>query len=928
MNESVFENAIANFEREFANGHAPLIERYVDTTDVNSQELFAELLHTELELKIRDGQSARVEAYAERFPQIRTQSKLYQELIYTEFRIRQLYEPGLSLEEYQKRFPDEFPGLVSQFSAQISTSPGAGATIAEAPHKPLTFSDSNSRFRKLRLHQQGGLGNVWKAIDSELNRVVAIKEIKSKYAMSTTHRARFAREIIVSSRLQHPGIVSIYGLGYLTDGTPYFAMQYVNGSTLESAILSLDKDTPHHLRIRDSVNFRRLLQHFLDICNTVHYAHTQGVIHRDLKPANVMIGEFGETFVVDWGLAKLTQESGTQEDKRQNEPTSYQFMVQESLNGGSIDGAMIGSPGFMSPEQISGAIEYIGVESDVYSLGAILLSLISSGQQPDTRSNSFEKSAATFKLDLIKPELRPLASICAKAMSAAPANRYPSAKELGEDVERFVLDEHVTAHSESTVEAISRFSRRNRSFINATLAALAVVSLTATTAAVWINSARSDAIAAKFAESEQRKKVEIALASEQSRTRQLTETVGVFADLFAGSDDSELACNLNQVTLQQAIDQIKDRVNEYEDPIVRAFLHAVIARNNKAKGSYNISVDNFKQSLDLLEQQNIKDSDPLYVDVLNGLCSVEAASGNFDRALEIADQILQLCQEHPSELQEAKFKILLVEIPVLLRFQKQNEAKSKMETALAIADKIYSGDKTSNNYLWGQYTHATILRLSGETEPALQKLKHVIAVHQEKDIVHPLSISSRAQIAELLFTDDKKQAAENMVAQALTDAQSLMGVNHPDTMKLQSFLGTMLAMQDDDEKRLRGIELLESTRNWQLKAFANQSYSAIGTTCMLSKVYLEQGSPDSLRNVVNISQEVLQKIEADMKGKQRPVQLMYSLHTLMASAYEKLGNNSAAAATLEHAIQYSILLNGESSVATTKLRERKNKLSD
>src|SRR5262245_37200576 len=187
-----------------------------------------------------------------------------------------------------------------------------------ATRAPSTIDYPNTgacRYVPLRPHARGGLGEVLVAEDTELHREVALKEIQARHADDPASRGRFLLEGEITGRLEHPGIVPVYGLGTHADGRPFYAMRFIKGDNLKQAIAQFhrrDQAAPADQGPSKrggaefaSLEFRRLLRRFVDVCNAVAYAHSRGVLHRDLKPGNVMLGEFGETLVVDWGLAKV-----------------------------------------------------------------------------------------------------------------------------------------------------------------------------------------------------------------------------------------------------------------------------------------------------------------------------------------------------------------------------------------------------------------------------------------------------------------------------------------------------------------------------------------------------------------------------------------------------------------------------------------------
>src|SRR3954453_15064457 len=169
-----------------------------------------------------------------------------------------------------------------------------------------TATSDGQRFRVLRPHAQGGLGAVFVALDGELNREVALKQILEHHADDPASRTRFLIEAEITGGLEHPGIVPIYGLGHYGDGRPYYAMRFIRGDSLQEAIRRFhEAEKPGRDPGQRALELRQLLGRFMDVCNAIAYAHSRGVLHRDLKPGNVMLGEYGETLVVDWGLAKV-----------------------------------------------------------------------------------------------------------------------------------------------------------------------------------------------------------------------------------------------------------------------------------------------------------------------------------------------------------------------------------------------------------------------------------------------------------------------------------------------------------------------------------------------------------------------------------------------------------------------------------------------
>src|SRR2546421_4044264 len=268
---------------------------------------------------------------------------------------------------------------------------------------------AGTRYRAVRFLARGGMGTVWLAEDGVLGRVVALKILELDTA-SGELAARLLREAMVLAHLEHPGIVPIHDAGTLPDGKPFYCMKYVQGQTLGQ---NLPATLPERLR---------LLQR---IAEPLAFAHSRGIIHRDLKPGNIMVGAFGEVLIMDWGLAKIT--TITQDGLRQSDTSVSASDRRPWPSETSSDevpptshGRILGTPGYMSPEQARGDSGRIDERADVYALGAILRFMMV--------ARHGEKEAGQAL------KLKPLHAIYEKAMAADPARRYSSVQELSDDV--------------------------------------------------------------------------------------------------------------------------------------------------------------------------------------------------------------------------------------------------------------------------------------------------------------------------------------------------------------------------------------------------------------------------------------------------------------------------------------------------------------
>ena len=317
-----------------------------------------------------------------------------------------------------------------------------GSTMDGDPDRTFSYAVGSAttegqRFRVLRPHAKGGLGAVFVALDSELNREVALKQILDHHADDPTSRTRFVLEAEITGGLEHPGIVPVYGLGRYSDGR--LIMRCASSAEIASRMRSPPSTpTPPSgpTRGQRSLALRTLLRRFVDVCNAIDYAHTRGVIHRDIKPANVILGKHGETLVVDWGLAKPlgASDPGAASEERALLPSS------SSGSAETLPGSALGTPAYMSPEQARGELDRLSPRSDVYSLGATLYCVLT-GQPPAVSDDIGEVLRAAQRAEFPLPRRidssidRPLEAICLKAMALDPHDRYESSQALADDVD-------------------------------------------------------------------------------------------------------------------------------------------------------------------------------------------------------------------------------------------------------------------------------------------------------------------------------------------------------------------------------------------------------------------------------------------------------------------------------------------------------------
>jgi serine/threonine protein kinase len=529
-------------------------------------------------------------------------------------------------------------------------SSGHGATeIGEADRTATygvgTATTDGQRFRVLRPHASGGLGTVFVALDAELNREVALKEIVARHADDPESRRRFLMEAEITGGLEHPGIVPVYGLGMYADGRPYYAMRFVRGDSLKEAIerfhadLALARDPG-----RRSLELRNLLGRFVDVCNAIEYAHSRGVLHRDIKPGNVIVGKHGETLVVDWGLAKpmgKSEKSGAGAERT---------LLPSSASGSAetLPGSALGTPAYMSPEQAAGELDRLGPRSDVYSLGATLYCLLT-GKPPFEgdvakvlRKVGRGEFARPRQLD---PDINPaLEAICLKAMATRSEDRYPSARALADDVERWEADEPVSAYRAPAHERLARWARKHRTgvAIGAGLLQTAVVVLAVITVLLGQSRARID---------RERRVAETARARAQAIN-------GFLLNDLLGQVDPELNPAGTDLTVRQLLDRAAKSIatsgSIASEPAVEGAIRSTIGNMYLELGRYPEAVEQLNRAVNLLyvngapvEDRIFAQNRAAWAEAMRGTLDADAATRMFK------ESETRLGREHPETVYAA-----------------------------------------------------------------------------------------------------------------------------------------------------------------------------------------------------------------------------------------------------------------------------------
>jgi tetratricopeptide (TPR) repeat protein len=684
--------------------------------------------------------------------------------------------------------------------AYVRPATGPARAGHTAPYAVDTATAGVQRFRVLRPYARGGLGAVFVALDSELNREVALKQILDHHADDPASRTRFLVEAEITGGLEHPGIVPVYGLGTYGDGRPYYAMRFIRGDSLGDAIGRFHADAaPRAEPGRRSLELRKLLRRFLDVCNAIEYAHSRGVVHRDIKPGNVIVGKHGETLVVDWGLAKpLGKVDAAHDDgERTLVPTSA------SGSAETLPGSVLGTPTFMSPEQAAGDLDQLGVRSDVYSLGATLYCVLT-GKAP------FDGKVADVLDDVQRGRFRPpraldpsidraLEVICLKAMATRPENRYASCRALADDIERWMADEAVAAWKEPWTRTLIRWLARHRTGVTGAAAALlaAVFGLGAvlvvqTEANRLLEGKNQDLRASNAELDRQRMRAMTAEGEARKRADELQEVSKFQSQMLAQLDPAEAGLRLTA--------DVKAR---FEDALAKAGLpDDERARQAEAFTSHWSRVNATDAALELIDGAILKPAvkavdnqfrdQPLVDSALRhtlgelyqGLGLYQDAKPLLEGALATRERVLG--DAHRDTLSS------MTQLGNLLKEQSQyTEAVTYYRRVLDTSRRVFGeADELTLETLGTMGTALVELDKTDEAAPyqreSLDGLRRLKGDDDEK------TLTAMIQMGYLLRKQGKFGDAETLLRQVLETRRRILGADHRDTIFMLHQLAAVL----------------------------------------------------------------------------------------------------------------------------------------
>ncbi|MGI8980216.1 MAG: tetratricopeptide repeat protein [Pirellulaceae bacterium] len=737
-----------------------------------------------------------------------------------------------------------------EIDVSIANIPAKSAKDAD-PFATISVGAASSqgmRFRILRPHAEGGLGRVSVALDSELGREVALKEIKPERADDPDSRGRFTREAEITGGLEHPGIVPVYGLGAYPDGRPFYAMRFIRGKSLKEAIEKFHEGaggsglgagekasggrkppgnsaSSKYSPTEENLELRKLLQRLIDVCEAMDYAHSRGVLHRDLKPGNIMLGKFGETLVVDWGLAKPLGKSPTPVLEQQPTDTTLglsslpEAALHPSTSGSepTLLGSALGTPAFMSPEQAQGRLDLLGPASDVFSLGAILYQILT-GQPPYTAATKDDVLHKAQIGDYPAPRtLRrgippSLEAICLKALAPLSPNRYPTCRALAQDLERFLADEPVTARRDSIAERLSRLSRRHRTAFMAAAAALVLLAAGSLLALGVVNHFRNVAVKetgerekARQAEAqraagerlakldaETQKVKALSAVTRERRTIEILGSVSKYLNPRQAEKDGMPLTGMLSAWLDRAFKELEAEADG--DPTAVARLQVILAKSQNELGYPNKGITLCLKARETLTA-HLGPDHPDTITSMNNLADTYARLKQFDTALSLYTESMELCEaslegNHPQTL-------------------------STKEGLAGVYQAINQLDKAIPLYEQTLEVRRAVLRLN-----------------------HPDTLANRHNLALCYKRAGQLDKAIPLYEESLNATKAELSIDHPSTLQA---MHNLAAAYDAAHELEKALLLFEETLERRMAKLGPEDSETLNTMGNLAGVYVDQG---------------------------------------------------------------------------------------
>ncbi len=718
--------------------------------------------------------------------------------------------------------------------------PRSGDTVPQSDVDQAVLPESVGDYKVVRLIGRGGMGHVYEARQQQPERRVAVKVIQPG-AMSERAFRRFEHEVQVLGRLQHPGIAHIYDAGTATvrfgDGRtseqPFFAMEYVDGESLTAYARSRSSDPAARLRL------------VVRVCEAIQHAHQKGVIHRDLKPANIMVDASGQPKILDFGIARST------------ESDIYTVTMQTDM------GQVVGTLGYMSPEQVAGDSSQIDTRSDVYAIGVILYELLTNQLPHTVRSRSLADAMRSIqedeptRLGRVDARLRgDLETIVSKALEKDPQRRYAAASELAADVQRYLADEPIVARPPSSFYQLRKFARRHRAIVSVLVLLFVVLvggvavsldqAIRARDAERVARERLAEVEAAQALAEERLDRAEAAeqLARERTvRTESaLQEADAVIAFLQEMLTNADPAKTMGEaLTVRALLDSASETIERYSMgmPLAEARIRRTIGKTYQMIGQYEAAVDPLASAL-TIQRAELGENDRATLTTTRDLARLRYLMGDLDGAQVLLDALIPTLRA-----QGDAHELLALSLETMGSVHRR---RSEIPQAVAILEESLT--------LFEEHVKrdGPVARVKGELGAALMRMARYEraetllreAIEQATREHGPESAYVAGQLSNLaivLNRSGRPVEAEPVYEQALRIQQKLHGPEHPAAV---STLMNICMLRVDTRRYEEALELLDEAIAGAEAAHGETSFQvaiALGTksSAMVGLNRLEEG---------------------------------------------------------------------------------------
>ncbi len=785
--------------------------------------------------------------------------------------------------------------IIEQSLARIPR-PEGYVLLTTRSHQPET----RERYTLTRLHAEGGIGQVWLARDSELSREVALKELKPERAGHPEQWDRFLEEARLTSQLQHPGIVPVYELARRTDSQqPFYTMRFVKGQTLRDAIKIY-----HERRakgVADLLEGRALFEAFVGVCHAIAYAHSRGVIHRDLKPQNVVLGDFGEVIVLDWGLAKVVDHP---EGSLETPPV---MGGNQGQRDDTLQGQVLGTPAYMAPEQAAGRVDLIGRSSDVYGLGAILFQILTdkppfTGSSTDEVLQRVRSIAPPAPRDLAADVPPALEAVCLRALAKFPKDRYASAEDLGHEIKRWLADEPVRAFREPVMVRAGRWARRHRTAV-ASAAVLLVTLVVASGVGM------------------------VLVTREKNRTAEqaaISQALNDFLndDLLAQADPRRMPDK--DLKVRTLLDRAKDRIDGRfaHQPIVEARVRNTLGSAYLSLGDY-VTAESLLRAAQALYESNLpaENRTRLRSDAELGFALYRLGSPDAEKLLSETLAV----QKRVLDADDRDSLRTMIVLAHVLDEQAPYEESHKIYEEVLAAEKRTLGNADPAT-LMTQNDLAVNLKRRGHSDDARQLLEETLAIQKRTLKPNDLDVlSSMNNLASALDSLGRYSESLKVLQELLPLQKQGLPADHPDIANSMMSIANNLSRLGQYEQSLM---MFEDTIAVQKRSLPEGHPRTLVTMRGYANLLSRQGYREKARTVFEETISIQERTRPS--GDSQTLATMRDLGTLLdvmgqSEAALKLKEKILAIRRLAHAPTHNDTLEAMRSIAISKANLGRNR---